>query len=699
MKHPEAYLEGFHEISVLIPYDYHDGHVETFFAEGKDETITLELQNKKQFDHYVKYTLHFTGYIFLNRHYEIVDNHGGRYELYSGEVVRTELFDELFFYDGDDLGFTYTEEKTTFKLWTPVAKEVNIILFDENNEEETIPMKYTNQGVWRKSVRGDLDGQAYLFEAYVNGQKSRFNDPYGIASSANGSVNYVVDTEKFYEMENDRPFNSVYATDAVIYEASVRDFTSDHTIKSKNRGKFLGLVEENLRNDHGDPAGFDYLKTLGITHVQLLPIYDFEGVDESDPFKRYNWGYNPSQYNVPEGSYTDNPDDPYERINNLRFAIDRMHEEKLGVVMDVVYNHVYDIKTFPFEKMIPGYAFRVDANGVLTEGSGCGNDLATERKMIRKFIIDSVLYWARTFKIDGFRFDLMGLIDVTTMNILRQKLESENEHIIVYGEGWKMSAPLPEQYLAHMYNPRTLFNIGFFNDETREHIKGETFKLKARGYAMGKLTSKKALENIIQAKTHRKGAIKYPSQSINYVECHDNHTFYDKARIAMKTESEADRRRAQRLALSMIILAQGVPFIHMGQEFYRSKDGDSNSYRSSDAVNMIFWNKVSEHKEDIEHFKKLLGIRRAHPLLRLRSAYEISTHSYVRFKESGTICYELRDDSEHLIIIFKNNATRETFTFDEPFDIIYQSEDETAGTERKRVTLEKVSTTVLRQKI
>lgn len=691
----EAYLEDFHEISILVSKKYHNGNINSFYAVSKHETLPLEIMHKETFETVKKYIVRFTGFIKLNEYVEVIDEHGARSELFSGQVVRTELFDELFYYDGDDLGVTYKKDASVFKIWTPVAKRVNVLLKD-GDDYKAVPMHYTNQGVWRVRIAGDLDGQAYLYEAYVNGKMRRFTDPCAISSDANGHHSYVIDKNKVEPMEHNRPFHSVHPVDAIIYEASIRDMTVDATIEASEPATFNAFSESGLKTRQGNPAGIDYLKTLGITHVQLLPFYDFEGVDETDRFKHYNWGYNPSQYNVPEGSFTLTPDDPYARINELRRMIDRLHSEGLSVIMDVVYNHVYNIKTFPFEKMVPGYAYRVDENGVLTESSGCGSDNATERKMIRKFIIDSVLFWADFYRLDGFRFDLMGLIDATTMNVLRQKLESIDTRIMVHGEGWQMPAPLPDDQLAHMNNPRVLFNVGFFNDETREVIKGETFKEKSRGYAMGNLFGEDNLRRIVQSKTHLNGGIQYPSQSINYVECHDNHTFFDKAKKAMEKANPADRLRAQKLATSMMVLMQGVPFLHMGQEFYRSKNGVSNSYKSPDEINMISWDKVDTHMEDIEDLKQLIEIRNTHPLFRLRTVYDIDKHTYVRVRKSGTAVYELRSSTMHLIVIFKNNNQKETFAFDDAFELLYHSEA-SRDSVSDPLTLSTISTTILKQ--
>jgi len=498
-------------------------------------------------------------------------------------------------------------------------------------------------------------------------------------------------------MQQQRPKFSGIPTDAVIYEAHVRDFTIDKSINSTYPGLYKGFSEENRKTNAGNKAGIDYLEELGITHVQLLPIYDFGGVDELNPDKLYNWGYNPEQYNVPEGWYSTNPNDPYARINELRELIDNLHKHNLRVVMDVVFNHVYDIKKFPFEKIIPGYAYRFDETGHLTNSSGCDSDFATERKMIRKFVMDSVLFWAKEYKIDGFRFDLMGLIDIKTMNTLRQKLDRFRKDIIVYGEGWRMNTSIGDQNAAHMYNKHLLFNIGHFNDKTREVLKGATFNMKQKGYALGSNANPGDVKNIIQGSALNKFLFRYPSQSVNYVECHDNNTFFDKATLAMPEASIDEIKKRQKLATSMIILSQGIPFIHAGQEFFRSKKGVENSYKSPDSINHINWNLVDENLEEINSVKELIRIRRKYDLFRHTAPSKVRDTVNVIFHDNGTIIYNLKDTDTELIVIFKNNDEREVIPLDGKYTLIYD------GVTRSRRIISKlevneISTLILKRK-
>jgi pullulanase len=366
--------------------------------------------------------------------------------------------------------------------------------------------------------------------------------------------------------------------------------------------------------------------------------------------------------------------------------------------MDVVFNHVFDYKVFAFEKVIPGYGFRFDDNGHITEASGCNNDLATERKMVRKFIMDSVMYWAKEYKVDGFRFDLMGLLDIKTMNTLRQKLDRFRKDIIVYGEGWKMPTIIGEERTAHMYNKHLLFNIGHFNDKTRELIKGATFDPKDKGYALGDNTKLEDIKNIILGSASNKYLFRYPSQSINYVECHDNNTFYDKSILALgKDVKEDEIKKRQRLATAMIILSQGVPFIHSGQEFYRTKQGVENSYKSPDKINELDWDLVDQNVRDIEVVKELLRIRKKYDLFRLTAPSKIRDYIEIHCLDSGTIVYKLKDLENDLIVIFKNNEDKETIELDGRYNLIFDGRKKSRRLLTK-INIDEITTYILKRK-
>ena len=329
---------------------------------------------------------------------------------------------------------------------------------------------------------------------------------------------------------------------------------------SVNKGKFVGLLE-----GHKD-EGIDYISKLGVTHLQLLPIYDFEGVDELSQFSSYNWGYNPSQYNVVEGSFSTDPNNPYKRINELIELIDYIHKKGMRVSMDVVYNHVYNMKTFPFESLVPGYFFRFDRSGIKTQSSGCGNDTASERLMMHHFVLQSIKHWMNTFKISAFRFDLMGLHDIELMTKVNIVTESIDPHVMIYGEGWIMESTVPKELRSNMSNSQFMPNISFFNDTFRDTIKGGTFS-KTIGYALGGKVKKNDLYYLFTGSAIDRYKFSNPSQSLNYIECHDNHTFYDRAKILNKSLTEEEIKDYAALAMAFVVLSQGVPFIHAGQSF------------------------------------------------------------------------------------------------------------------------------------
>ncbi|MBU1145069.1 MAG: type I pullulanase [Firmicutes bacterium] len=687
-----SYLDNFDELTIIIPLkNYRDNN--HYRLVGNDEWIELTIRQKLNLGVEVKLICSFDAYIDLGKTYYVENEELEQSELYTGKIVRTELFDNIYRYKKTDLGFTYTAESTKFKIWTPVAKSVKLELLNPQNETLMIDMLYTNSGVWRILVMGDLEKYRYRFLALVNGKEQIVSDPYAISSTAFGEYSYVIDKSKLFPMKYSTSFSGD-PLDAILYEMNVRDFTIDPKMNFQHKGKFLGVIEKGIKTLEGNPAGFDYLKSIGITHVQLMPIFDFDGVDELNQSTTYNWGYNPQQYNVPEGWYSTNPDDPYARINELRQMIDALHKENINVVMDVVFNHVFDAATFSYELLVPGYSYHVDRDGIYTNVSGCKNDLATDRKMIRKLIIESVLYWVNEYHIDGFRFDLMGLIDVETMNELRQELHSISKHIIVYGEGWKMYSSNLADRMAHMKNKNVIHTIGFFNDTFRETIKGATFLPKDKGYSMGNVQNVDIIKEMLLGSAMNRYLFKYTTQSINYVECHDNLTFFDKAFHLTKDISLI--KKWQKLATSFVILSQGVPFIHSGQEFYRTKKGNENSYISSDEINLIDWKLVDENYLDIEYFKQLIQLRKTYSCFKLKSSSELTQHVEVIVLGSKSIMMHLNDDA-NLILIFKPTIDDETIIIPEGYHLFISSSSKSEKSEECCFTLKDIGTYIFQK--
>jgi pullulanase len=529
-------------------------------------------------------------------------------------------------------------------------------------------MKSDVQGTWVHSLDGDQDGLIYAYNVEVYGDENEAVDPYARAAVENGKRSVVVNLETTNPKgwNREKPKFSGNPTDAVIYELHVRDLSMDKSapFPKSARGKYAGLTYPNLKSSSGQPVGVAAIKDLGVTHLQLLPIYDFASVDELNP--TFNWGYDPLNYNVPEGSYSSNPKNPKARITELKGAIQSLHQQGIRVIMDVVYNHVFDASTFSQSKIAPGYWFRTDSDGKLTSASGCGNDSASERAMVRKFIVDSVKYWANEYNISGFRFDLMGLHDIQTMQEVRKELSKIDPTIIIIGEGWNMGTH-PSEIRSTQANVDELAGIAVFNDQIRDGIKGSVFTASDKGFATGTFGKKNNVMAGIVGNTDFSSTILpafttlSPAQSVNYVEAHDNNTLEDKLRLSLSTKDPALIASYHRLASSIPLLAQGIPFIHAGQEFQRSKDGDSNSYKSSDKINALKWNLISKNSVTRNYFKGMLEIRAQHPAFRLSSTADVKNNLKFLKTSDEVIAYSLKGsavkDSWQSIVVIHNAKT------------------------------------------
>ncbi len=567
--------------------------------------------------------------------------------------------DRKFSYDGE-LGVFLGENETSFSVWAPVAESVELRLYssEANPPGEIIPMAAGADGVWRYVYPMRLEGIFYNYSFTYGGETREGVDAYARAAGANGKMGVVVDLEK---LNPDGWGDSGYVTlrspaDAVIYEMSVRDFSADPSshVPPEERGKFAALTNPDYSLSTGEPTCLGHLKRLGVTHVQIMPVFDFEGVDELNPSRSYNWGYNPANYNLPDGSFSLNPKEPGERIRELKKMILTLHRAGIGVIMDVVYNHTYRTEDSPLGISFPGYYYRRDGLGRYSNGSGCGNEIASERAMVRKYIIDSVMFWAREYKIDGFRFDLMGVMDIDTVNMISERLKKLNPSAIVYGEGWSGGEiALSHEKAASRFNARHMPGCAFFNDGFRDAIKGDTFADAALGYISGNYHYRQTVINGLLGYAPWAGS---PCQTVNYCEAHDNLTLWDKLCVSVGNVSDEDRKKMSRLAMALVMLAQGIPFIQSGQELLRSKplgNGkfDGNSYRSPDSVNSIKWNLLRENAREAEYCRGLIEFRKAHSLLRMTNYYEIEHSSEVLSSQDGTIALRLSGAEESMLIL------------------------------------------------
>ena len=619
----KAYLDAFDTIRLVVD---HELKVTPYLLDqATNEQMKLYIKDKILTKEGINYILLIQGFISCSTAYDVVIDEAIKTPLLIGKITQTKWFDQQFYAPNAKLGMFYEKAKTTFRIWSPTAAEVSVLLYGEKVEK--YGLKKGLSGIWEVEILGDLDGSRYKYLIKNDHVERETTDPYGIASTENGTYSVVVDLEKTPKVTQLSP-QLKQPTDAIIYEVNVRDFTIHASSPTTHKGQYLGLAE------------IDHLKDLGVTHIQLLPIYDFEGIDELEPTKSYNWGYNPSQYNVPEGSYSSNPKDPYARINELKTLINNLHEKGLYVIMDVVYNHVYETKTHPFNAFVPKYYYRYDEEGNQIEGSGCGSDVASERSMVRKYIVDSVTYWLTEYGIDGFRFDLMGLHDVATMKEVRKACDAIDPNLLLYGEGWHIPTGIPSEDQASMVNAHKMRRISHFNDYFRNTIKGSNFDDNELGLASGNPDFIAAGKEILAGKMPK---FHDPAQSINYVECHDDHTLWDRLKINNPDESEENLQKRHLLATAMTIFAQGIPFLHGGQDFFRTKNGIKNSYRDSDEINAINWDVVKKHQWAIELIKGYLEIRKSHAAFRFTTSVKVEKHLKIVDHEKSVIEYRLEN--------------------------------------------------------
>lgn len=579
--------------------------------------------------------------------------------------VRSNDFDNYFSYDGE-LGALYEKEGTLLRVWTPTAKSVEVWIYADDSfkgPSTKIEMVQKPKGIFEAYLPGDQHGTIYVYKIlFLNNRESISVDPYARATTVNGMKSVIADLNRTNpDGWGERLPAFGLPEEAIIYELHIRDFSISETSGIVNKGKFLGLTEKNTQNGSGRKTGLDYLIDLGITHIQILPMFDYATVDEANLTEpQYNWGYDPLNYNVPEGSYSTDPFDPFNRIFELKQMIRTLHENGLRVIMDVVYNHVYDPKDQALERTVPGYFYRYNADGSLANGTGVGNDTASERHMMRKYIIDSVKYWAKEYHLDGFRFDLMGIHDSVTMNAIREALDKIDPSIIIIGEGWEMSTPLPEDLKASQRNAQAMPRIAHFNDSIRIALKGSDFgDEKDRGFISGKNYLEDLLLRNIKGAMHLSSHSSYvdPEQVIQYVEAHDNLTLYDKLLRSNPDDSEEVRIKRHTLATSIVLLSQGVPFIHGGQEFLRTKAGVANSYQSPDEINQFEWERVTTYQESVAYVKGLIALRKSEYLFRLHTHEEIDAHFTMLSENFNIIAFSLTNSEKKYIVIFNGNRS------------------------------------------
>lgn len=597
------------------------------------------------------------------------------------------MIEMLFNYKGE-LGAIYDKKKTIFKVWAPIAKEVKLILYSWKDSVQEFDMKKEIEGVWTIKIKGNLNGVQYTYKVNNLGYSNETTDPYCRNISKDGSKSIVVDMKK----TNPRHWNDIKipkdSTDNIIYELSVRDFTSNKSsnVQEDCRGKYRGI---NLDKNMNSRQGIDYLVALGITHVQLMPIYDFSSGENE---RSYNWGYNPKNYNVPEPSYAVGEKE-ISKIVELKEMIMNFHLKGIKVIMDVVYNHHTNAEESNFNKIVPKYYFRRNEDGSFSNGSGCGNEFATERKMAKKFVIDSVLYWAREYKIDGFRLDLMGLYDIEIIKDMRCELDKINKDILLYGEPWKGGKSVLENKNSMIRENMELIGsskIGCFNDNFRDCIKGEVFNFDSKGFVSGAIGKEEELKHCIVGSVKHKDIdytkIKSVSflnesyQSINYDSCHDNHTLLDKLYLSNMGVDENELIKMNLLAAAILLTSQGVCFLHSGEEFLRIKRNEKgqieeNSYKAGDYVNSIDWVRREKYHNIVNYYRKLIELRKKHKVFNLEGKEKINNNitfiSEKNFSSEGNLVAYTIDGSgtgdiyKKVVVAFNSSKVNKEITLSE----------------------------------
>ncbi|MBQ5544453.1 MAG: type I pullulanase [Clostridia bacterium] len=602
----------------------------------------------------------------------------------------TKEFHDKYYYDGA-LGALYTKRMTEFRVWAPTASKVVLNLFREglgDNQLDSLDMTPAENGIWVYKMPGDQNGIYYTYNVTVNGETNEVVDPYAKAVGANGLRGMVLDLHdtdpRGFRMTERPRFGNCTPADAVVYETHVRDFSNHYSARSNFPGKFLAFTETGNMLGDGTKIGVDHLKELGVTHVQLLPTYDYYTVDETKLDKpQFNWGYDPLNYNAPEGSYSTDAYDGAVRITEYKQMVQSLHRNGIRVIMDVVYNHTMFAEKSYLNMTVPHYYHRTREDGTFYDGSACTNETASDRPMCRKYIVDSVVYWATEYMLDGFRFDLMGIHDIETMNEIRRELDRIDPTIIIYGEGWAGGeCGIPDSLRALKCNAKQYPKVGAFSDDIRDGIKGHVFNLKEKGFVSGaqgfEETVKFGLVGCIDFPGIDMSKVNYskqawaanPSQAVNYVEAHDNLTIWDKLATSNPEDDEATRIKMDKLAAGIVFTAQGISFIQLGQDFLRTKynevtgEFDENSFCSPDKINNIDWRRKAQYRDVFEYYKGLIAFRKAHQALRYNKCREVVEHlHFLDCPHANMIAFTATAENEMIVIY---NANRDTQLFQLP---------------------------------
>lgn len=565
----------------------------------------------------------------------------------------------------ESLWLDYSKERTVFKVWSPTAEMVKLNFYEKGNGGEVTETHKLNpnpNGLWTKEVAGDLNGRYYTYQVQVDGKwLAETPGTYAQAVGVNGKRAMVLDLESTNPdgWQSDKGPEIKTPNEAIIYELHIRDLTIHPDAGSSYPGKYLGLVEAGTKGPKNVQTAIDHIKELGITHVHLLPTYDHYSIDENNLEKpQFNWGYDPQNYNVPEGSFSTNPFKAEVRIKEFKQMVKTFHDNGIGVILDVVYNHTGRTEESNFNLENPNYYYRFREDGSFSDAAACGNETSSDRHMTQKFILESVKYWAKEYHLDGFRFDLMGIHDIETMNKVASSVKEINPNIFVYGEGWTAGdSPLPEEKRALKKHILQMPQISAFSDDIRDGLKGSVFEDESTGFVSGAKEMEESVKfGIVGSIQHPQIDYKKviysdapwanePWQAISYVSCHDNHTIYDKLLVSRRDAKERERIKMNKLATAIVMTSQGTAFIHAGSEMLRTKYEEHNSYKSPDSINQFDWSRKVKYKEVFDYYQNLIKLRKEHPAFRMTSAEDVRKNLEFKTIKDGIVSYQIKNNA------------------------------------------------------
>lgn len=641
-------------------------------------------------------SLSFDYKLKAGRDYRVFDCLNRAYSLDVSYLAGLDEFEKKYRYDGE-LGSIYSKQKTEFRVFSPLATKVFCYIF-KKGEEHTISLKREESGIFIGSIEGDFEGYKYLYIAKINGKMIQVCDPYAKSVDTNSQFAYIVDIEKIKAIPTYLEcVKEVPQIQSLIYEIDVRDMTSK--LKTKEKGTFKALADFNLKYKNMN-AGISYIKDLGISHVQIMPCYDFQTIADDFKFDSYNWGYDPKFYFAIEGSYASSSEDPYLRMIEFKNMVSSFHKCGIKVNLDVVFNHVFDSETNPLNRLLPNYCYRKNEDGSLANATGCGNELETRKYMIRKLIVDNIRYFKQVYGIDGFRFDLMGLIDIKTMKEVRKCVDSFSKNDLVYGEGWDMASSLSSEYRSCLSNAFKMDNIGFFNDRFRDILRGRNQyeNLSICGYLNGDSNYIDGFKHVYQGSilpVSFPPLFKKASQSINYVECHDDNCLFDKL-ISINNDIDITLERVN-LINACILFSNGISFIHMGQEFGQSKQMVRNSYNAGDNINGFDYELLKSRKENVEYFKQANFIKKTYiDKYKLDIPSKVSQAiSFEELPKRGLLVKYLKVNKEKMVVLINPNLNDIEYQFEGEYKMVFSKNGLEDKFVSSKIVIPRISVVVL----